>query len=104
MKVLSFMSRRRLFVENRNLRKRVNDLESDIDEIQRNCNKQILQIEKEYEDKNKIEKERNDILSKDNRILMTTMRKKDKEIAELKKKLEEYKNVEEYQGQFRNIL
>lgn len=98
MKVLSFMSRRRLFVENRNLRKRVNDLESDIDEIQRNCNKQILQIEKEYKGKNKTEKERNDVLAKDNRILMTTIRKKDKEIAELKKKLEEYKNVEEYQG------
>jgi hypothetical protein len=90
------MSRRRLFVENRNLRKRVNDLESDIDEIQRNCDKQIMQIEKEYEDKNKKEKERNDILAKDNRILMTTMRKKDIEIAELKKKLEESKNVEEY--------
>lgn len=98
MKVLSFMSRRRLFAENCNLRKRVNDLESDIDEIQRNCNKQILQIEKEYKGKNKTEKERNDVLAKDNRILMTTMRKKDKEIAELKKKLEEYKNVEEYRG------
>jgi len=97
-KVLSFMSRRRLFVENCNLRKKVNDLESDIDEIQRNCDKQILQIEKEYESKNKIEKERNDILAKDNRILMTTMRKKNKEIVELKKKLEGYKNVEEYQG------
>lgn len=73
----------RLMGDNIELIKEKNQLEKKVYEVYEECEK----YKRELEEKNEKMNKRNDTLAKDNRILMTTIRKKDKQIIELKKEL-----------------